>query len=97
MPCSQFGVHRNLLNLAYTFVIRATANEGRSVKPMTNLDSLLLLEFLVDANVVLAGAAFFYWSKPIAASINAWTVKSYGGSPSSRCCPVPEMLEQAEL
>jgi hypothetical protein len=65
----------------------APANECRSVKPMTSLDSLLLLEFMVDANVVLAGAALFYWSKPIAASIDAWTVKIYQRFPKLKLLP----------
>lgn len=57
------------------------------VKPMVNLDGLLLLEFMVDANVVLAGAGLFYWSKPIAARLNAWSVKPYERFPKLKMLP----------
>ena len=42
---------------------------------MTNLHFWLLVEFMVLANVAFAGAAFFYWAKPMAERYNAWTIR----------------------
>src|SRR5260370_30601511 len=42
---------------------------------MADLNSLLLLEYLLFANIVLVGAALFYWSKPISKRYNAWTAR----------------------
>ena len=42
---------------------------------MANLNSLLLLEYLLFANIVLVGAALFYWAKPISKRYNAWTAR----------------------
>jgi len=47
----------------------------------------LVTAVIVDANGVLAGAALFYWSKPIAARINAWSVKPYQRFPKLKMLP----------
>jgi len=42
---------------------------------MTNLNGLLLLAYLLYANVALAGAALFYWATSLAERYNAWTTR----------------------
>lgn len=42
---------------------------------MTDPNSLLLLEYLISGNIVLAGAALFYWAKPLSKRYNAWTTR----------------------
>jgi hypothetical protein len=42
---------------------------------MADLNGLLLLEYLILVNIVLAGAALFYWAKPLSKRYNAWTTR----------------------
>ena len=42
---------------------------------MANLHFWLLVEFMVLVNVAFAGAALFYWAKPMSQRYNAWTIR----------------------
>jgi hypothetical protein len=42
---------------------------------MSNLHFWLLVEFMVLVNVGFAGAALFYWAKPMSQRYNAWTIR----------------------
>jgi hypothetical protein len=54
---------------------------------MNHLDRIRLIEFMADVNGVLAGTALFYWAKPFAARINAWSVKPYQRFPKLKMLP----------
>lgn len=42
---------------------------------MSNLSFWLFVELVILANVAFAGAALFYWAKPMSERYNAWTIR----------------------
>ena len=57
---------------------------------MRNLHFWLLIEFMVLANVAFAGAALFYWAKPMSERYNAWTIRFRERHPQISRPPSPE-------
>ncbi len=57
---------------------------------MANLNSLLLLEYFLFANIVLVGAALFFWAKPMSERYNAWTTSIRKRFPNINEPPSPE-------
>ena len=53
--------------------------------PLTNGN--YIQHFLLDANVALLGAALFYWSKPMARTLNSWTVRCNERFPKLKVLP----------
>jgi hypothetical protein len=60
---------------------------------MANLNSLLLLEYFVVVNIVIVGAALFYWAKPISGRYNAWTTGVRQRFPNINEPPSPESTQ----
>jgi hypothetical protein len=58
---------------------------------MSNLHFWLLVEFMVLVNVGFAGAALFYWAKPMSQRYNAWTTRFRERHPQISKPPSPEM------
>ena len=54
---------------------------------LSALNVTRLFEFMVDANAALLGGALLYWSKLLAANINAWSVKPYQKFPKLKMLP----------
>jgi hypothetical protein len=50
-----------------------------------------LLEFFLDANIALLGAALVYWSKPIAMGLNKWAAGLYERFPKLKLLPRSEI------
>jgi hypothetical protein len=50
----------------------------------------LLVEFMVFVNVGFAGAALFYWAKPMSQRYNAWTIRFRERYPQISKPPNPE-------
>lgn len=57
---------------------------------MADLNSLLFLEYFVLANIVFAGAALFYWAKPLSKRYNAWTTRLREKNPNINEPPTPK-------
>jgi hypothetical protein len=57
---------------------------------MADLSSLLLLEYFILANVTFAGAALFYWAKPLSNRYNAWTTRLRERFPNINEPPSPK-------
>jgi len=61
---------------------------------MANLRFWLLVEFMILANLAFAGAALFYWAKPMAQRYNAWTIRFRERHPQISKPPTPETTSQ---
>jgi hypothetical protein len=46
-----------------------------------------LYELLLDTNVAMLSAAFFYWSKPLAHKLNGWATSFYETFPKFKALP----------
>ncbi len=57
---------------------------------MSILHFWLLVEFMVLVNVGFAGAALFYWAKPISERYNAWTIRFQERHPQVSKPPSPK-------
>jgi hypothetical protein len=57
---------------------------------MPNLHFWLLVEFMVLANLAFAGAALFYWAKPMSQRYNEWTTRSRERHPQINKPPTQE-------
>jgi hypothetical protein len=60
---------------------------------MADLNSLLLLEYFILANIVFAGAALFYWAKPLSQRYNAWTTRLRERFPNINEPPSPKYAQ----
>ena len=58
---------------------------------MAHFHFWLLVEFMMLANVAFAGAALFYWAKPMAQWYNAWTMRFRERHPQISRPPSQEM------
>ena len=61
---------------------------------MADLHFWLLVEFVILANVAFAGAALFYWAKPMSKRYNAWTIRFRERHPQISKPPSPETALQ---
>jgi hypothetical protein len=57
---------------------------------MADLKSLLFLEYFILMNTVFAGAALFYWAKPLSQRYNAWTTRLRERFPNINKLPSPK-------
>jgi hypothetical protein len=57
---------------------------------MADLHFWLLVEFLILANLAFAGAALFYWAKPMSHRYNAWTTTLRERYPTFSKPPTPD-------